>query len=83
MPIEPEPVNGLKIKNSVSSLGIPKKLNTGEAAFESKEESPLMDNNSTTAKIATRYGKVLIHKSTALRAPVTKQSYAFIFLIKL
>ena len=54
MPIEPEPVNGLMIKNSVSSGGIPKKLNTGDAIVEMICESPLACNNSTIEKIATR-----------------------------
>ena len=41
MPIEPEPVNGLKIKNSVSSLGIPKKPKMGAVSFEISLERPL------------------------------------------
>ena len=72
--IEPDPVNGRKIKNSVSSEGIPKKLNIGLNSWVKYAEIPLIDSNSTTAKIATRYGKVLMHKSTADLAPLTKHS---------
>ena len=40
--IDPEPVNGRKIKNSVSSLGIPKKLNIGADVFDIIDEITLM-----------------------------------------
>ena len=54
IPIEPEPVKGLMIKNSVSSLGIPKTLNIGEAIVEIAFDSPLACKSSTMEKIATR-----------------------------
>ena len=74
MPIDPEPVNGLNIKNSVSWLGIPKKLNIGAMKPDMTDDKPLIDKSSTIAKIATRYGNVFMHKSTACLAPETKQS---------
>ena len=67
-------MNGLKIKNSVSSLGIPKKPKIGAVSFEISLERPLACNNSTIENIATRYGNVLMQRSTAFLAPVTKQS---------
>ncbi len=54
IPIEPEPVNGRMIKNSVSSDGMPKRLKTGDAIFEIKTESPLACKSSTIENIATR-----------------------------
>ena len=41
IPIEPEPVNGRMIKNSVSSAGIPKTLKIGDVIFEIKRDNPL------------------------------------------
>ena len=54
MPIDPEPVNGRIIKNSVSSLGIPKILNIGEARLEMTDERPLACKSSTIEKMATK-----------------------------
>ena len=54
IPIDPDPVNGRKIRNSVSSEGIPKILKIGAAAFEIIADIPLIDKSSTTAKIATK-----------------------------
>ena len=54
IPIEPDPVNGLMIRNSVNSPGIPKTLKIGDAIPEIMEESPLACNNSTIEKIATK-----------------------------
>lgn len=83
MAIEPEPVKGLSTKNSVSSDGMPRKLKTGAVNFVRKLEMPLIAKSSTTEKIATKYAKVLMHRSTAFLAPLTKHSYAFIFFIRL
>ena len=54
IPIEPEPVKGLNIKNSVSSVGILNKLKIGAIALAKIAEIPLIASSSTTAKIATR-----------------------------
>ena len=54
IPIEPEPVNGRMIKNSVSSDGMPNRLKIGEVIFEIKIDSPLACKSSTIEKIATR-----------------------------
>lgn len=67
-------MKGLKIKNSVSSVGMPKKSNTGDANFAKIAEIPLIAKSSTMEKIATRYGNVPMQRSTELFAPETKQS---------
>ena len=54
IPIEPEPVNGRMIKNSVNSLGIPKILKIGEARLDITRERPLACKSSTIEKIATK-----------------------------
>lgn len=74
IPIEPEPVKGRSIKNSVSSLGIPRKPKAGAVSFEISLESPLAESSSTIENIATKYGNVFMHRSTAFLAPETKQS---------
>ena len=72
--MEPEPVKGLIIKNSVSSLGMPNRLKIGDAKLDIIDERPLACNSSTIEKIATRYGKVFMHKSIDCLAPSTKDS---------
>ena len=74
IPIEPEPVNGRIIKNSVSSDGIPKIPKIGDASFEISKDNPLACKSSTIEKMATRYGKVLMQSSIACFAPETNES---------
>ena len=69
IPIDPEPVNGRRIINSVSSVGMPKILKIGDAKFARTEDNPLIERSSTTAKIATKYGKVLMQRLTACFPP--------------
>ena len=54
IPIDPDPVNGRKIRNSVNSEGIPNTLKIGSASFEIMIETPLKERSSTTANIATK-----------------------------
>ena len=80
---EPLPEKGLIKTSFVSSVGIPKKLKTGDKKFVKREVKPLVSKSSVNIKILTRQGKIFTANGIALEAPFVNASYGLTFFIRL
>ena len=69
----PLPLNGLNSTRWQTSFGIPKNEKIGLVKFDINSKTPLTLSNSTQIKIATRFGKIVKHKSMLEYAPAVKE----------
>jgi len=74
-------LNGLIIASSLTSVGMPSNLNSGEINLHSTALKPLVRNSSMAINMAIIYGSSETIKGTLSFAPLTKLEYASTFLI--